>query len=277
MKEVFAQFIPIREVLKKFFEMPNIYKETIAYLKSLEDDDIISNFVQASLWKKWSHDFGDQVVLPIHLFFDDYETNNPLGSHKGISKCGAVYLILPCLPPRFISKLNNIFLFEIFNSLDRKMFKNSLVFSKVIDELTFLQTDGIKINYNGSKIKIFFKLGLFLGDNLGLHEVFGFTTSFKSSSFCRFCTIKSKNTQHVFFEEPNLMRNETNYSTDLFKNDVKNTGISESCVFHKIKDFHVTQNLSVDVLHDIFEGICQYDLGQILYIRTILKYVIYSL
>lgn len=269
MKEVFAQFIPIRNVLKNFFELPNIFEETKNYLRTLEHDDIISNFVQGNLWRKLREDFGDKFVLPINLFFDDFENNNPLGSHKGISKCGAVYLSISCLPPAIASKLDSIFLLALFNSLDRKMFSNAIIFSRVIDELKELETNGIEISVRNSNVKIYFKLALFLGDNLGIHEALGFITSFKSAAFCRFCKIKSSEIQHTFFEDPNLMRNKTNYSADLQKHECKSTGIVELCVFHQLQDFHVTQNVSVDVLHDILEGICQYDLGQILY--TLIK------
>lgn len=264
MREVYAQFIPMRKVLKNLFELPNQYEETLTYVKSLKTHEIISNFIQGSSWHKLSSNFEDKTVFPVHIFFDDYETNNPLGSHKGVSKCGAIYFILPCLPPRFVSNLSNIFVLAWFNSLDRKVFRNTVVFSEMIDELTYLETDGVEIDLSGSKSKIFFKFSLFLGDNLGLHEILGFTTSFRSHSFCRFCKIKLYDIQDKFYEDPNLMRNENNYSSDLLKNDTKSTGIVEQCIFHKMTDFHVTQNLSVDTLHDILEGTCQYDLGQIL-------------
>jgi len=38
------------------------------------------------------------VRFPLILHFDDYEPNNPLGSHAGRGKCGAVHLWIPCLP-----------------------------------------------------------------------------------------------------------------------------------------------------------------------------------
>lgn len=92
----------------------------------------------------------------------------------------------------------------------------------------------------------------------------GFTQSFNSAHFCRFCKIEKRDIQDNFYERQDLLRNENNYTADLLANDVKSTGISEECLFHKIPRFHATKNLSVDVLHDILEGICQYDLGLIL-------------
>lgn len=42
--------------------------------------------------EKKEKDHGNQIVLPIFLFFDDYEVGNALGSHSGIHKLGAVYI-----------------------------------------------------------------------------------------------------------------------------------------------------------------------------------------
>ena len=101
---------------------------------------------------------GIKFVLPLLMFFDDYENNNPLGSHKGIYKCEAAYLSLPCLPPKFQSKLENIFLFIPFNTLNRVTFKDSIIFEKVIQELKYLQEEGITLNLPSGKQQIYFDL-----------------------------------------------------------------------------------------------------------------------
>lgn len=198
---VHAQFIPIRRVLKKFFEIPGLLNETLCFMNSLQENrSIISNFTQGSLWRDMTKKFENKIVMPLSLYFDDYENNNPLGSHKGISKCGAVYLSIICLPPRLVSKLNNIFLFILFNTLDRKVFKNSIIFSRVLDELKFLENEGVQLNYEGRMKTIYFKLALVLGDNLGLHSILGFQESFNSGSFCRFCQLHKKDLQTTFCE-----------------------------------------------------------------------------
>lgn len=224
----------------------------------------MSNFIQGSLWKDMTAKFQNKIVMPLFLFFDDYENNNPLGSHKGVAKCGAVYLSIPCLPLRLRSKLRNIFLFILFNTLDRKVFSNAIIFLRVIDELEFLEKNGVEVDCDGEVRTIYFKLALILGDNLGLHSILGFRESFNCPIFCRFCKLNKQNLQTVT-EEADLLRTENNYIIDLEKDEEKETGIVEPCIFHKIPDFYVTKNLSVDVMHDVLEGICQYDLGLILH------------
>lgn len=88
-------------------------------------NEIGSNIIQAKLWNEkcaLRDDEPGSKRLPLILYFDDYETNNPLGSHKGISKCGAVYAKLPSLPPEYQAKIENLFLFILFNTLYRTVF-----------------------------------------------------------------------------------------------------------------------------------------------------------
>ena len=49
--------------------------------------------------------------------------------------------------------------------------------------------NGIDINIPQFKGKLYFELGLILGDNLGIHSITGFTESFSSNLCCRICTV----------------------------------------------------------------------------------------
>lgn len=127
-----AEFIPLRNVFRKFFELPNILDESLTFMNALENQKLIINFIQGSFWKERKTLLAPKIVLPLFLHFDDYETNNPLGSHAGVSKCCAVYVSIPGLPDYMRSKLPNIFLFVLFNTLDRKDFKNESIFLSYI-------------------------------------------------------------------------------------------------------------------------------------------------
>ena len=47
-------------------------------------------------------------TFPFVLFYDEMETGNPLGSHKGFHKIGMFYVGLRCMHPNQYSKLENI-------------------------------------------------------------------------------------------------------------------------------------------------------------------------
>lgn len=61
-----------------------------------------------------------------------------------------------------------------------------------------------------------------------------------------------------------------NYSRDIITNDFISTGIYRESILHKIFSFHVVTNFCVDIMHDIFEGICHYDMCHVIlyYIQT---------
>lgn len=57
------------------------------------------------------------------------------------------------------------------------------------------------------------------------------------------------------------MRNVDNYTSLLALKDVSKSGIVSQCMFNDLDYFHVIQNLCVDVMHDILESVCRYDLA----------------
>ena len=59
-----------------------------------------------------------------------------------------------------------------------------------------------------------------------------------------------------------ILRDESNYKTDILENDSRKTGINQNCILNNIPSFNVVKNYAVDIRHDLFEGICHYDLCQ---------------
>ncbi|XP_066596628.1 uncharacterized protein [Prorops nasuta] len=251
-----GSFVPLSKILKQFLELPTILEETINYVKTLKYDEKIFNVMQTKFWKSKSLK-SDKFVLPIFLYEDDFECGNPLGSHAGVYKMTGMYISLPFLPPILRAKLHNIFLLQIAHSDDIKQYSPIIVYRRVVEELNNLATDGILIEKNG--------------DNLGLNSILGFTRSFKSNYFCRFCTESKVNSTKSCKANNSLLRNKKNYEVALKKNDISQTGIKERSIFNDVHDFHVTENYCVDIMHDLFEGVCCYDIGLILHEFILVK------
>ncbi|CAH0546898.1 unnamed protein product [Brassicogethes aeneus] len=262
--------IPLRENLKKIFELPNVFNKTIEYSKNLINSPIKQNFIQCELWQSKLKLFKDKIVFPLFIYFDDFETGNVLGSHSGTNKLGGVYASIPCFPPEFQSLTEYILLTQLFMSTDRKQFGNS-IFKTVIEELNNLHNVGINIKC-GSEVKtIYFSLGLCLGDNLGLNSMFGFVESFSANYFCRLCMIPKSESKVQCQKDKNKLRNRINYQNQLTLNDPCLTGIKENSIWNTVSSFHVTENFCVDIMHDILEGVCIFDTA------LILNYFIYDL
>lgn len=255
-KKYTAEFIPLSDVLKYFFSMPGVLHETVKYVEHLKHQEVISNIIQTGFWKSKISDFNDNtLVFPLFIYYDDFESGNPLGSHSGIHKLGGVYCSVACLPPKYRSQLENIFLLTLFHTSDLKEFGPSVIFSPMIEEVNKLRTEGITIVLPTGKSHIYFNTVLFLGDNLALNTILGFQESFSANSFCRFCKCLRTETQSCTFEDKKKMRNCQNYAQDLVTNFPYLTGVKIDCVLNKILSFHVTANFSVDIAHDILEGV----------------------
>lgn len=254
---------PLRDMLKRILQIPGFFNEVHMYLKKLEDESVTTNFVQSKLWKFLATP-SSQTVLPLFLYFDDFETGNPLGAHAGINKMGAVYFSLPFLPPEYRYSLVSIINGLLFHSKDREQFGNFAVFRPLIEELKYLESQGIVLNLPQGKVQIYFKLGLILGDNLGLHSLLGFTESFRANFACRFCKMNKNQRAMATIEDKFFIRTQTSYEKDLSINDMSLTGIKDECIFHKLQDFHVVNNMSVDIMHDLFEHVCSLDMAALI-------------
>ena len=92
----------------------------------------------------------------------------------------------------------------------------------------------------------------------------GFNESFRSNFYCRFCLTPNEKINSIFKGSDCELRTIENYNLQIAVKNSKKSGIKDDCVFHDVGGFHVTDNLFVDVMHDILEGIARYDLALIL-------------
>lgn len=253
-----GQIIPIRTVVQKVLEIPGILTDMLNFIAEEEMKvDEISSLFNSNWWKTVKHNYREKLVLPIYVYFDDFETGNPLGTQAGVHKLGGVYFSFCATPPKYSSRLENIFLWGLFYSSDRVTFSNKNVFQPFVNELKYLESEGVLINGK----RIYFIAPLLLGDNLGINSITGMTESFSSIYFCRACTAPKQLTQNMIFENKNLLRNKNEYIIHLSE---KTFGIKEYCLWNDLPYFHNTENIHFDVMHDIYEGICRYDFGKIL-------------
>lgn len=236
----------MRQVLQKFLELPDAFNAITCYINSLNESDSVTNFIQSKLWRHKKESFGnDEIVLPLFIYYDDWEVNNPLGSH--CASLGGVYCYIPCLPPECVSRLENFFLFLLFKSQDRKEFGNKETFAPLIEELNFLEHVGIIITVNGNTRKIYFVLGLLFGDNLDLNAMCGFVESFRANYSCRFCKLHRTASETTCLEDKFVVRTHASYAADVALEDSSLTGIKEKCVFNAISScyVHVMSSISI--------------------------------
>lgn len=257
--------MPIKFHIKSFFELPNILDQTLKNMDEIKQCSEIKNFINGKIWLKKIQNYSkNDIVIPMFLYLDSFEINNPLGSHAGQQSLTGVYYSFPTIPSHCLSSLQNIFVAMIFKSRDNKKFGNDSCLYNLVNELTDLATTGLEIITSNKVHKVFIVLGLVLGDNLGLNTNLGFSKSFSSNYYCRFCkTHKSYASKNINIDDK-LYRTIDNYKTDLEMNDCSLTGLNENSIFNNIPFFHVVENYSVDIMHDVFEGVFHYNICEVI-------------
>lgn len=257
--EVTGVLLPISFQFKKFFEKNNQLLKTLNDMEKITANlDSNSHFIHGSLWHEKSKPFTEagKLVLPFFLYIDDSEVNNPLGPHT--DPISFIYYSFPVI------KDSEIYFAAAFESRDYKKYGNEKCLWTLVREIRLLEEKGINVETSEGTKTVHFILGLILGDNLGLNSVLGFKRSFRHKFFCRFCKAKKSMTHKMCIANNNLIRNTVNYAADIAANDSKKTGIEENSILNSIPSFHTTTNFAVDIMHDVFEGVCRYDMCHII-------------
>ncbi len=183
MKQILAadtcQYISVIETLKFLFqheEMQDLFlqnrKSTDNKMRDYCDG---SHFSSNLLYKKYPD------ALQIQLYFDDFETTNPLGSKTKIHKLGAVYFTLKNFPPHCNSSLANIHLCLLFNSVDREVYGFDKILQPLLDDLRFLENSGLTVELKGQSQLLYGTVCLLTADNLAMHSLCGYLESFSAN------------------------------------------------------------------------------------------------
>lgn len=167
--------VPIHKLLKEFLQTDNIFQEIMKHIIEVRTNWSVSysSMFNASLWKKISSKFDNKILLPIIMYYDDFECDNPLGTQAGIHKLGGIYFTIGGIPPQFSSRLENIFLWGLFYSADKVAFGNAAILNRFFIQLQDLENNGITVLCNGESKTVYFTLFALLGDNLGVNSLTG--------------------------------------------------------------------------------------------------------
>lgn len=107
-------------------------------------------------------------------------------------------------------------------------------------------------------------------DNLGGNCSLGLVESFQSFFYCRICELPKVKCKTHTKEDPKTLRTKKNYAERLAvveSSDKVNysttRGVKRYCALNKLKYFHMVENISVDILHDLNEGVIPFLMYQL--------------
>lgn len=111
---------------------------------------------------------------------------------------------------------------------------------------------------------------MFTADNLACHSLCGYVESFSANRFCQFCLIDKSSSQYIFDENNTERRTKENYAYHVQLNDASATGVKHNSCLNSLQYFHVTENIGVDIMHDVLEGVAPLE------VKLMLRHFIYE-
>jgi len=88
--------MPLIFMFQEIFKIPKLLELTLFNAQNCFMKNTISNFASGEIYRQQKSNFSEtDFMIPYVLYFDDFEIDNPVGSHK-ISICGA-YISFPTM------------------------------------------------------------------------------------------------------------------------------------------------------------------------------------
>ena len=252
-------YVPILKTLEFIFKN----EEVCQHIHDTRHSDMYQDFSDGQYYKKHPLYCKYSNALQIQVYYDDFETANPLGSKQGIHKLGCLYFTLRNLPPRLNSSLMNIHLISLFHSQDGKKYGIDRILSPLVEDMKVLE-QGMKVLF--AEQPIYGTIAQITGDNLGLNGLLGYVESFSANHYCRMCLTDKTSAQTVFTQDdPRVilrtkLLNEEHYS-HLIQNPGEGhcCGIKRNSILNTLTYFNICDNFVFDIMHDILEGVAQYE------------------
>lgn len=267
------QYIPVVDSIKSWFAQEEFKKNYFDFNSSENhvcQRGVYKHFCCSDTRKNYEI-FEDQNAMKIRLAFDDVDVCEPVKSKSVIHKLTCVYATIENMPEKYLSKTNNMFLVALCETSNLKAPDNTFdeIAELIVNDLQQLENVGIEVDgktIKGSLVRL-------VSDNLGANGAVGLVESF-NSYFCRICEVSKEESQKLVVERQEIMRTKESYQkcVEVAENliqqgkaiDFKATkGVKRACIFNNLQNFHFLDNPTLDVMHDVNEGLIPFFLIQL--------------
>lgn len=259
-KEQYAQYVPIKHTLTTLLKHTDVLEQGSRSVNE-STPHILNDVCDGSVFKSNPLFAESGLTLKVILYQDAFEVVNPLGSAKKKHKMLGVYFTLADFEPFHRSTVDNLQLLLLCREADFIYFGHEKVFSQLIADLGELETNGLNISGNIVKATVF----CIAGDNLGSHNIGGFTENFSTSQhFCQYCHVTRSELDNLEHHAPIRTVQEYNDTVQELQNGDASVvrGVKFNSVFNSLTFFHVCQpGLPPCIGHDLFEGVVASDLA----------------
>lgn len=237
------QYVSVKKQLKRLLLLGLLSNALIP-----RADTVAPNMTYQDIWDGSCHQVNSgEKVLSLLLYYDDFTVTNPLGTRAKSGKLGAVYFTICNFSSVSRSKVKNIYLALIFQSLYVKKVGWAKILEPLIKDLTDLEEHGL-----GEGVSV--RLGAIVADNLAAHALAGFSESF-SSSPCRLCLMP-----HSDMTSSTAVGRNASISELFIRERIKfergeASAFKRSSPLTQVRSYNVMTCHPPDIAHDIFEGV----------------------
>ena len=245
-------------MLKSLFECQNFGEMVLNKINDYlnNNDGKIRNFVQGKIWRDIVERNPNKTLVPYFFYDDDIEIASPVG-HNVSKQSLSVYTIhFPVVEDFLLSKTELMFPVAIAKTTETKKYLKDYVINTLVETMNELAEEGILLKIGNEERRIYFILGLVIGDNKALNEMLGFTGSFIHEFCCRQCIMPIEDRSVSVQSDPSLKRNIEDYDDHLNNSDeFGKYGLNRKCNLNKIYEFHAYRNFYSDIFHDVIYSV----------------------
>ena len=228
--------------------------------KESANEQTLANFTDGELFSSHSYFNGNASLLRIHLYCDEVEVCNPLGTSRAKHKLTCFYYVVGNIGNKHTSSLRNIFLALLIESKILKKYDYSTVLRPLIEDTKKLESYGLCVSNENLPETIFDSVATLAADNLGAHDIGGFRKTFSSGRICRFCMCSHTDLLTKCSESDFVLRRPDIHNMHVLAVANDSTlkaayGVVGSCSLSCLKGFSPVQCIPPDIMHDCMEGI----------------------
>ncbi len=261
-------YVPLLETLEKLLTYCDDYISEVENSHQSKTS-LISDFCDGSTFLEHDLFSSNPKALQIIAYYDELEVVNPIGTYVKKHKLGCLFFTLGNVRPRFRSVLKAINLVGVVKHEDLKDKATGIdsFLAPFVSDLKKLYCEGVTVTINGESQTFFGGLLAFLADNLAAHALGGFKESLSFAlRVCRSCFCTSSMTQTRLTESSCTLRTSENHFDvcQLLAGPLKSHfstvyGVNRCSILEEVPGFSVINGLNHDIMHDLFEGVAQYE------------------
>ena len=246
-------YVSILETLKTYLQQPDVWASC---QQKQSSGGMLHDFTDGRMWQNSTVHSDCDMYVRIHLYSDEFELCNPLGSRKGEHKICAFYFLVGNLETKYWSLLSNIHLAILCKFKHVKNVGYKAILEPLLADVKVLETAGIDVEIDSVKHHIFGSVVTLSGDNLTSLMLGGFNSSFSSGRICRQCMATKASISDVMSENDCVLRTAEGHSYHLkaVEND------STLSAVYGVKYASPFAGLTFtffppDIMHDVLEGL----------------------